>query len=749
MKKLLSSILTIPLIMSTLSTNAFAISNASNTNVTIEIEAGGPSISDKDGPLDKDGNLISLTVPSVLPFIFNKNGTTTVPTDWSIKNYDTEDIKVNNIYFEPHNDWNIHQVENNQKPGEFLLDKGHDYKTIEMLIGEKDKNNNVSIGTKEDDNRIKDINMIIEGVDESREDDYSSITLDFKVNRTPFTKASDEYNAFTMHIDFGFNYNSMDKTIFQEATRNMRAIYFDDVDEFGILNNSEAEDLSNSNIKIKGLETSSGEYHIVSSSVIYAPEDSSYLFSDHKNLELVDFGDNFNTSTALTLEGMFINCPKLTTITLNKNFGQKDNIPESGLFGVNNLTPITVINANSIIRSYDFLQDNRNVKFIPKYADGSLLNKTKFQEAISGMTEIYFDKGTINISNNIKLIDLSDEQDESIIGYAINDTEFHVICQGTIYAPEDCTWLFVSNDDCLKIKTISLDNFDTSNTTDMRSMFNFGNYYVNASSPLSELEYINLGDNFDTSKVLDMSSMFNRCVNLKTLNLGDKFDTSKVLGMTQMFANCRSLEQFDDIINKINTSSVDRINSMFYECTNLVNVDLSGFNISNCSNINSLFYNCYNLESIIFGDNWNTSKVTAMDAMFYNCHSLKEIDLSKFNTSKVTGMRNMFNGCSSLTTLDLSTFNTRLIMRNGVNTSPSSDFVGFANNCPNLNIIILNENFGQTNTLPWTNNEYNSEKPEARLFYVESETPTTIINANSVMKNTYKWSLDNRSVTFE
>ena len=42
--------------------------------------------------------------------------------------------------------------------------------------------------------------------------------------------------------------------------------------------------------------------------------------------------------------------------------------------------------------------------------------------------------------------------------------------------------------------------------------------------------------------------------------------------------------------------------------------------------------------------------------MFYNCSSLVNLDLSNFDTSSLTTMGCMFRNCSKLTSLDLSNF---------------------------------------------------------------------------------------------
>ena len=82
-------------------------------------------------------------------------------------------------------------------------------------------------------------------------------------------------------------------------------------------------------------------------------------------------------------------------------------------------------------------------------------------------------------------------------------------------------------------------------------------------------------------------------------------------------------------------AGLTRMIGMFYGCSSLASVDLSGF---------------------------DTSQVTNMRSMFNGCSSLTTLDLSGFDTSQVTNMSNMFSGCSSLTTLDLSSFDTTKAM---------------------------------------------------------------------------------------
>ena len=104
-------------------------------------------------------------------------------------------------------------------------------------------------------------------------------------------------------------------------------------------------------------------------------------------------------------------------------------------------------------------------------------------------------------------------------------------------------------------------------------------------------------------------------------------------------------------------SGVTEMNSMFYNCGNLITLDASNFDTSQVTTMGNMFNGCNNLTTLNLS-NFNTSKVTNMYNMFQNCTNLITLDVSNFDTSQVTTMGNMFNNCSNLITLDVSNFNT-------------------------------------------------------------------------------------------
>ena len=168
------------------------------------------------------------------------------------------------------------------------------------------------------------------------------------------------------------------------------------------------------------------------------------------------------------------------------------------------------------------------------------------------------------------------------------------------------------------------------------------------------LRTIDFGNGLNTYNVTRMDSMFYGCNMLTNLDISN-FNTCNVSNMNVMFYYCQSLEEID--VTHFNTENVINMGGMFGECDRLASLDVSNFNTDNVTNMAGMFYYCQNLTSLDLS-NFNTENITSTLNMFYYCTSLRIINLSNFNTENVTTMNSMFCHCESLTSLDLSNFNT-------------------------------------------------------------------------------------------
>ena len=151
-----------------------------------------------------------------------------------------------------------------------------------------------------------------------------------------------------------------------------------------------------------------------------------------------------------------------------------------------------------------------------------------------------------------------------------------------------------------------------------------------------------------------MYAWFFECNNLLSVNLS-RLDTSKTTSLGYAFSRCKSLTDLD--LSALDTSSVRSFADVFQDCSSLRSVNLAGWNTSSGKDFRQMFYRCASLEEIDISS-FKTSASTSFEQMFYGCSSLRSLDLSHFDTGSATTFASMFYNCASLATLDVSTFDT-------------------------------------------------------------------------------------------
>ena len=151
-----------------------------------------------------------------------------------------------------------------------------------------------------------------------------------------------------------------------------------------------------------------------------------------------------------------------------------------------------------------------------------------------------------------------------------------------------------------------------------------------------------------------MYAWFFECNNLLSVNLS-RLDTSKTTSLGYAFSRCKSLTDLD--LSALDTSSVRSFADVFQDCSSLRSVNLAGWDTSSGKDFRQMFYRCASLEEIDISS-FKTSASTSFEQMFYGCSSLRSLDLSHFDTSAATTFASMFYNCASLAILDVSMFDT-------------------------------------------------------------------------------------------
>ena len=384
-----------------------------------------------------------------------------------------------------------------------------------------------------------------------------------------------------------------------------------------------------------------------------------------------------------------------------------------------NLTPKYIDGYLDIIKSeYNKLLDSRltvkalKVNLTPKYIDGNVsINKSEYNKLLDSRLTVkpdydlreYYKK----IANHKTITNLPKENADYIKEAFPNVTD---CCDmmGKYSVFED------KRDGCGALTSIDTTGWDTSNITDMNSMFGSCNALTTLdvskfnTSKVTNMDYMFGGCNtltnldvskWDTSNVTDMNSMFADCSRLTSLDVS-KWDISNVTNMNWMFGSCKALTNLD--VSKWDTSKVTDMRDMFYGCNSLTALDVSEWDTSKVTYMSRMFEGCNKLTTINVSK-WNTSNVTDMFGMFYGCNALRTLDVSKWNTSNVTDMRLMFSDCNSLTNLDVSKWDTSNVTgMNGMfgncykltsldvsnwNTSKVTSMVQMFNRCDKLTTI--------------------------------------------------------------
>lgn len=156
--------------------------------------------------------------------------------------------------------------------------------------------------------------------------------------------------------------------------------------------------------------------------------------------------------------------------------------------------------------------------------------------------------------------------------------------------------------------------------------------------------------NWNSSAVTDMGGMFARCASLTSLDVSN-WNTSNVTNMASMFSYCSNLTSLD--VSSFNTSNVTNMTSMFNGCNGLTSLDLSHFNTSAVTQMDSLVSNTP-ITSFTATD-WNLQSCLRPASLFLNCQNLVDINISGWTFgSVVQSYYGIFENCINLETVDLS-----------------------------------------------------------------------------------------------
>ena len=186
--------------------------------------------------------------------------------------------------------------------------------------------------------------------------------------------------------------------------------------------------------------------------------------------------------------------------------------------------------------------------------------------------------------------------------------------------------------------------------TEVRSLAKVNSDLSHAFAGCKALKYLDC----DTSHVTSLAYAFYQCTDLVELDLS-MWDTSNVTSLYYTFHSCSSLTKL--LIGNWNTKNVTTLRSTFYGCIALENIPVESWDTSNVRSMYYTFYNCKAVKKLDL-NNWKLDKCEDIRAMFQNCESLIELEVSDWDISNITSLFYTFAGLKSLPTLEISTWKT-------------------------------------------------------------------------------------------
>ena len=114
--------------------------------------------------------------------------------------------------------------------------------------------------------------------------------------------------------------------------------------------------------------------------------------------------------------------------------------------------------------------------------------------------------------------------------------------------------------------------------------------------------------------------------------IDESFQTVRPTTTFSWFRGMANLTEIEGL-QYLNTSQVDDMRNMFYQCAKLTSLDLSSFDTKNVTGMAFMFRDCSQLTTIYASEGWNTDKVKTSSTMFTNCTALVGGEGTAYNSN--------------------------------------------------------------------------------------------------------------------
>ena len=409
--------------------------------------------------------------------------------------------------------------------------------------------------------------------------------------------------------------------------------------------------------------------------------DMKYMFYDCSSLTDLDLS-NFNTPNLKDMKYMFSNCKSLNSISFGNNFDTSQVTDMNNAFSLctslvnvklNHFNTAKVTDMRAMFSGCSNLASISisNLNINPSCSYDNLFQDCSSLKTICTAENLVLKNylQTLWLQTPIFVENCYHKSSDYVCPYSDAKEELNNKMQELgLVENNDYFWYSKEGDFDFFVMQIN----------DEKCFFSCKNLFVNGESIFKELvklKNIKIIQN-GRNKVETARSMFENCRNLVDINLSG-IDFQNAVSAEGMFRNCNNLVKID--LGEFNTKKVESFASMFEGCENLISLNFEKIITEKCKSFRNMFLKCKLLKSINL-TLFDTRLAEDMSGMFDICGSLERLDLSSFNTPNLTDMRSMFKDCHSLK---------EILWNKNFNTSKVTNMLYLFYNCESLEYVTL------------------------------------------------------------
>ena len=359
--------------------------------------------------------------------------------------------------------------------------------------------------------------------------------------------------------------------------------------------------------------------YFLAEDTIYAPADSSNLFSNMAELVAVDTA-NFDVSRVESMHRMFFSSKKLQQVDVSKWDTSSVTTMNGVFFYCQSIDGLDVSNwdVSKVTTMYALFYDCRVLSELD-VSNWNVSNVTNLEFTFGGCRKLqYLDVADWDVSKVTSLDSFLSATKANVGNMELKSIDV------SKWNTSNVTGMYGMFYGCGYMTKLDVSGLDVENVTDMSHLF------CDCYS-LTEIDFTG----WNTASILTVDAMFNNCNAMTVIDVSE-FDTETLEASTQTFEACYSLEKIIGL-EKWVTPNLNNMQQMFQGSGKLKEVDLSTFDTSKVKDTRYMFNGCSSLQTIYVGDGWDMSSLQWDGAMFTGCRSLVGGAGTVFNSAKTNG----------------------------------------------------------------------------------------------------------------